>query len=39
MLTFSVEDILALPRLKEGRFTKNVQSVNLLQAVKEIMSI
>jgi len=39
MLLFNVEDILALPRLKEGRFTKNIQSVNIRLAIEEVMTI
>eukprot|EP00356_Strombidium_inclinatum_P010035 CAMPEP_0170490212 /NCGR_PEP_ID=MMETSP0208-20121228/8457_1 /TAXON_ID=197538 /ORGANISM="Strombidium inclinatum, Strain S3" /LENGTH=47 /DNA_ID= /DNA_START= /DNA_END= /DNA_ORIENTATION= len=39
MLRFNVEDILALPQLKQGKFTKNVTTVNVRSAVEEIMSI
>jgi len=36
---FNVEDILALPQLKDGRFTKNIQSINPCKAVEEVMQI
>ena len=39
LLIFSVEDILALPQLKDRRFTKNIQKVNIEKAIKEVMSI
>ena len=39
LLLFNVEDILALPRLKEGRFTKNIQAVDADGAVLEVMKI
>ena len=39
LLMFSVEDILALPQLKDGKFTKNIQQVNIEEATREVMSI
>jgi len=34
-----VEDILALPQLKQGKFSKNVQQINIYQTVMEIVEI
>jgi len=39
MLMFNVEDILALPQLKDGKFTKNIQEVGLGTSVREIIDI
>ena len=39
LLSFNVEDILALPQLKEGKFRKNVKLSDLRKAVEEVMSI
>ena len=39
MLMFNVEDILALPQLKDGHFTKNIQDTNLSSAIREVMGI
>mmetsp|Transcript_41517 Transcript_41517/g.63382 ORF Transcript_41517/g.63382 Transcript_41517/m.63382 type:complete len:115 (-) Transcript_41517:266-610(-) len=39
ILTFTVEDILALPQLKDGKFTKNIQRISLSAAAQEIINI
>ena len=39
LLMFNVEDILALPQLKEGRFTKNIQDINITNAIQEVINI
>ena len=39
LLSFNVEDIMALPQLKDGKFTMNVQNIDIRTSVKEIMSI
>ena len=39
LMNFNVEDILALPLLKEGRLSKNIQVHNIVDSVKEIRSI
>lgn len=39
LLSFSVEDILALPQLKEGKFRKNLKVSDLKKAVEEVMAI
>jgi len=39
LLLFNVEDILALPQLKEGKFTKNISVVNAMEAAQEIVSL
>lgn len=39
LLSFNVEDIMALPQLKDGKFTKNVQKINIYETVREVMSI
>ena len=38
-MNFNVEDILALPLLKEGRLSKNIQVHNIVDSVKEVRSI
>mmetsp|Transcript_17100 Transcript_17100/g.26449 ORF Transcript_17100/g.26449 Transcript_17100/m.26449 type:complete len:85 (+) Transcript_17100:136-390(+) len=39
MLNFNVEDILALPQLKDNKFSKNIQHINLVSTVREVLSI
>lgn len=39
LLEFNVEDLLALPQLKQGKFTKNIAYVDIMQAINEIASI
>lgn len=39
LLKFNVEDILALPRLKMGKFTKNIQRIDLKESFKEVIAI
>ena len=39
IIRFNVEDILALPQLKSGKFTKNISDHFVSRAVSEIMSI
>jgi len=37
LLKFNVEDILALPQIQQGKFTKNVHLTNPRKAVDEII--
>jgi len=39
LLTFNVEDILALPQIKEGRLYKNIQQTDISKSVMEIVQI
>jgi hypothetical protein len=39
LLAFNVEDIMALPQLREGKFTHNISLTNVKSAVEEVMSI
>ena len=39
MLKFNVEDILVLPQLKNGKFTKNIQPVDIQELVAEVTDI
>ena len=39
LIQFSVEDILALPQLKQGRLVKNVEKINLRKAVDEVVQV
>jgi len=39
LIRFNVEDILALPQLKQGKFSKNVTKVNIQASVQEIVDI
>ena len=39
LIRFNVEDILALPQIKSGKFKKNIASVNLGQSMNEIVDI
>ena len=39
LLNFNVEDIMALPSLKEGKFSKNTKNVNIVNSIKEIRGI
>jgi hypothetical protein len=39
LLVFNVEDIMALPQLREGKFTKNINLISIKSAVEEVMSI
>jgi len=39
LLKFNVEDILAMPQLQQGKFTKNITRVCLDRSVREISSI
>lgn len=39
LLAFNVEDIMALPQLRDGKFTKNFQQSDIKSAVTEVMSI
>jgi len=39
ILRFNVEDILALPQLKAGKFTRNIQKINIKDAVQEVKDI
>jgi len=38
-MMFNVEDIIALPQIKEGRMTKNISRFDTQAAVDEIKSI
>jgi len=38
-MMFNVEDIIALPQIKEGRMRKNVSNFSISKAVAEIKSI
>ena len=37
MLNFNVEDILALPQIKDGKFSKNIQNINISSAIREVV--
>jgi hypothetical protein len=39
MLSFNVEDIIALPQLKDGKFTKVFSSTDIRAATQEVLSI
>jgi signal transduction histidine kinase len=39
MIAFNVEDILALPQLKAGKFTRDIKKADLKKAVGEVISI
>ena len=39
LLRFNVEDIFALPQLKAGKFTKNIQSNDLKKGINEVVEI
>jgi hypothetical protein len=39
LLILSVEDMLALPRLKMGKFTKNITKCDVKEGVEEICQI
>jgi signal transduction histidine kinase len=39
LLMFNVEDIMALPQLKDGKFTKMPTTLDIMASVKEVMSI
>jgi len=39
MLKFNVEDILSLPQIQQGKFTKNVQLQNVVESFEEIKEI
>ena len=39
MIRFNVEDILALPQLKSGKFTKNIGDIELTSTANEIVDI
>jgi signal transduction histidine kinase len=39
MLSFNVEDIIALPQLKDGKFTKNLRNIDIRAATEEVLSI
>lgn len=39
LLNFNVEDILALPRLKVGSFTKNIKRIDISKSIKEVVKI
>jgi len=39
LIRFNVEDILALPQLKSGKFTKTIADCSLEPAIEEIKSI
>jgi len=38
-MLFNVEDLLALPQLKQGKLPKNIQRVNLRDAAEEVVDI
>lgn len=37
LLNFNVEDILALPRLKMGKFTKNIKTFDISDSFNEVI--
>jgi len=39
MLLFNVEDLLALPQLKQGKLTKNIEKFDIKQAMREVSDI
>mmetsp|Transcript_41749 Transcript_41749/g.63769 ORF Transcript_41749/g.63769 Transcript_41749/m.63769 type:complete len:137 (-) Transcript_41749:742-1152(-) len=39
LIRFNVEDILALPQLKAGKFTKNIREHDVAKGVEEVVSI
>jgi signal transduction histidine kinase len=39
LLELNVEDMLALPRIKQGHFTKNITQSDLCKAVEDVKSI
>ena len=39
LIRFNVEDILALPQLKAGKFTKNIQNNDIRHGTHEVMGI
>ena len=38
-MNFKVEDIMALPMLKEGKLTKNIKQVDIREAIDKVISI
>ena len=39
MMRFNVEDMLAFPQMKQGKFLKNIAEGDIKQAVQEICNI
>ena len=39
LLAFNVEDIMAIPQMKDGKFTKCIQAMDIKSAVEEVISI
>jgi hypothetical protein len=39
LIKFNVEDILALPQLKQGKFTKSISEDSVWDAVEEVVKI
>mgnify|MGYP001101418493 CR=1 FL=1 len=39
ILEFNVEDLLALPRLKQGILTKNIEKIDVAEVVSEVIEI
>ena len=39
LIRFNVEDILALPQLKSGKFTKNISDIDIKSATSEIVDL
>ena len=39
MMLFNVEDLLALPQLKQGKLPKHISQINLIDACNEVSNI